>query len=101
MSTSSASSFDTHRGSSPGLPPTARALPSGRGGGETPVGYRERVSRAAHIALVVVTSPEHDAGGAGIRADELDLVDLRLNRLAVLGAQAGAVALRERLRLGT
>src|SRR5438552_7559902 len=130
MSTSSASSFDTHRGSSPGLPPTARALPSGRGGGKAPIDDRERVGAAAKVAFVVrvvlvggavtglvvigvdgdphrqqaiaivVAGSQHRARRARVRANELDLVDLRADRLAVLGAQAGTAPVRERLRFG-
>src|SRR5262245_1511717 len=138
MSTSSASSFATHGGSSPGSAPTARALPSGRGGGETPVHHRERFGGPADVALVVgvrvasrvegvaegvvvvvgdpvlhgdphrdqalavVVADAQDGGGiARVGPHELDLVDGRVDGLAVLGAQAGTVPARERLLLVT
>src|SRR6476469_7928206 len=46
---------------------------------------------------VVVAGAQDHARGAGVGAYELDLVDRRAHRLAVLRAQAGTVALRERL----
>src|SRR6478736_4447330 len=102
MSTSSASSFDTHWGSSPASAPIARALPSGRGGGEAAVRDRERVGGAAQVAVVVgvvaglivvgvdgdphrqqavavvVADAEHAARRARVGAHELDLIDGRM-----------------------
>src|SRR5580765_4781249 len=118
MSTSSASSFDTHPGSSPGLPPTARALPSGWGGGAAQVtlvvgavGVVGVIAGLVVIAVhgdphrqqavtVVVANPEHTARGVRVRPQEIDLVDGRMDRLAILRAEARAAAVRERLRPG-